>query len=86
MICLGLGNGSVFQIVPQCFRPQIGVATGVVGAMGGLGGFAIPMMLGRVEQSTGSFAVAFLGFGAVVLLASAALRTVALTAPELACE
>jgi MFS transporter, NNP family, nitrate/nitrite transporter len=26
---LGLGNGSVFQLVPQCFRSEIGVATGL---------------------------------------------------------
>jgi nitrate/nitrite transporter NarK len=40
--------------------------------MGGLGGFAIPMLLGQVEQSTGSFSAAFLLFGATVLGARAA--------------
>lgn len=29
MACLGMGNGAVFQIVPQHFRADIGVATGV---------------------------------------------------------
>jgi NNP family nitrate/nitrite transporter-like MFS transporter len=74
MICLGLGNGAVFQIVPQHFRRQIGVATGVVGAVGGLGGFAIPMLLGQVEQSTGSFRAAFAVMGTAVFIALAALR------------
>ena len=46
MVFLGLGNGAVFQLVPQCFRRQIGIATGVVGAVGGLGGFMLPTMLG----------------------------------------
>ena len=37
MACLGMGNGSVFQIVPQRFKDEIGVMTGIVGAFGGLG-------------------------------------------------
>ncbi|MCX6020359.1 MAG: NarK/NasA family nitrate transporter [Chloroflexi bacterium] len=42
MAFLGMGNGSVFQLVPQRFQSQIGIATGVVGAVGGLGGFVLP--------------------------------------------
>ena len=51
----GIGNGAVFQLVPQRFRQQIGVATGVVGAVGGLGGFLLPTLLGTLKQVTGSF-------------------------------
>jgi len=40
LTCLGMGNGSVFQLVPQRFRSEIGVITGIVGAAGGLGGFS----------------------------------------------
>src|SRR5205823_6072855 len=36
---LGMGNGSVFQLVPQRFPKEIGMMTGIVGAAGGLGGF-----------------------------------------------
>jgi NNP family nitrate/nitrite transporter-like MFS transporter len=67
--CLGLGNGSVFQLVPQRFRVEIGIATGVVGAVGGLGGFALPVMLGSFVQLTGSFAA---GFAVLALVAAAA--------------
>ncbi len=56
MSCLGMGNGAVFQLVPQRFRAEIGVATGVVGAFGGLGGFLLPTLLGSVKQVSGSFA------------------------------
>ena len=69
MVCLGLGNGAVFQLVPQCFRRQIGIATGVVGAVGGLGGFMLPMLLGQFKQHTGSFAIGFVMLGAVAALA-----------------
>lgn len=56
MACLGMGNGSVFQLVPQRFRHEIGVATGVVGAAGGLGGFLLPSFLGLTKELTGSYA------------------------------
>ena len=74
MICLGLGNGAVFQLVPQCFRRQIGIATGVVGAVGGLGGFMLPTMLGQFKQHTGSFAAGFVLLGCMATLAFLLLR------------
>jgi anaerobic selenocysteine-containing dehydrogenase len=42
---LGLGNGAVFKLVPQYFPNQTGTVTGLVGAMGGLGGFFPPLLL-----------------------------------------
>ena len=33
---LGMGNGAVFQLVPQRFPQRIGILTGLVGAAGGL--------------------------------------------------
>jgi NNP family nitrate/nitrite transporter-like MFS transporter len=74
MVCLGLGNGAVFQLVPQCFRRQIGIATGVVGAIGGLGGFMLPTMLGQFKQHTGSFGTGFVVLGIVALLTLGLLR------------
>jgi NNP family nitrate/nitrite transporter-like MFS transporter len=70
---LGMGNGSVFQLVPQRFPREIGVITGVVGAAGGLGGFFLPNLLGVLKQLTGSFAGGFLifalfGFGCAAAL------------------
>jgi NNP family nitrate/nitrite transporter-like MFS transporter len=57
---LGLGNGAVFQLVPQRFPKEIGVLTGVVGAAGGLGGFFLPTLLGNVKEITGSYSGGFL--------------------------
>jgi NNP family nitrate/nitrite transporter-like MFS transporter len=59
---LGMGNGSVFQLVPQRFPKEIGVMTGVVGAAGGLGGFALPTVLGALKKGTGTFGSGFLVF------------------------
>jgi NNP family nitrate/nitrite transporter-like MFS transporter len=69
MMSLGLGNGAVFQIVPQRFQRNIGAVTGLVGAVGGLGGFVLPTMLGTVREHTGTFAA---GFGALAVVASCA--------------
>lgn len=59
MTSLGSGNGSVFQIVPQRFSKELGVVTGIVGAIGGLGGFLLPNLLGTLKDATGSYGSGF---------------------------
>lgn len=71
---LGMGNGAVFQLVPQRFRKEIGVATGIVGAFGGLGGFFLPTLLGSVKQLTGSFASGMLTLACIAFVALVVLR------------
>ncbi len=79
MACLGLGNGSTFQAVPQRFRGQIGIATGVVGALGGVGGFLLPLILGSLKGSTGSFAFGFIVLGIVAFSVAVVLRILLLS-------
>ncbi|MGO9596392.1 MAG: nitrate/nitrite transporter [Isosphaeraceae bacterium] len=62
MATLGMGNGAVFQLVPQRFPKEIGLTTGIVGAAGGIGGFLLPTVLGSLRQLTGSFSGGFLAF------------------------
>jgi NNP family nitrate/nitrite transporter-like MFS transporter len=56
---IGLGNGGVFKLVPQYFAKDTGTVTGLVGAMGGLGGFFPPLLLGVIKTQTGSYALGF---------------------------
>ena len=63
---LGTGNGAVFKLVPQYFPAGTGTVTGLVGAMGGLGGFFPPLLLGFFRDRTGAVWPGF------VLLAAAA--------------
>jgi NNP family nitrate/nitrite transporter-like MFS transporter len=72
MAALGMGNGAVFQLVPQRFPGEIGVTTGIVGAAGGIGGFLLPTVLGTLKQATGSFGGGFLAFAIVGGLGGAA--------------
>jgi NNP family nitrate/nitrite transporter-like MFS transporter len=77
MACLGMGNGSIFQIVPQRFPKEIGVVTGIVGAFGGLGGFILPKyLLGPLKQSTGSHVTGFLIVGCIVFIGTLAFYAV----------
>lgn len=69
MLALGLGNGAVFQLVPQRFRREIGLMTGLVGMTGGLGGFYLASSLGYSKQLTGSYQAGFLVFAALAALA-----------------
>ncbi len=69
MMCLGAGNGSVFQLVPQRFSNEIGLVTGIVGAAGGLGGYALPLILGNLYKSTGSYTPGFIVLGIVAFCA-----------------
>jgi NNP family nitrate/nitrite transporter-like MFS transporter len=73
---LGMGNGAVFQLVPQRFQREIGVATGLVGATGGIGGFLLPTLLGGLKDLTGSYGAGFLVFGAAAVGGVALLWTV----------
>jgi NNP family nitrate/nitrite transporter-like MFS transporter len=74
---LGMGNGAVFQLVPQRFAREIGVVTGIVGAAGGIGGFFLPNLLGGIRQLTGSFAGGFATFALVGLASAGILKVVA---------
>jgi len=76
MLALGMGNGAVFQLVPQRFRKEIGVMTGLVGMAGGVGGFYLASSLGYAKQITGNYQIGFLIFAALALLALAGLTGV----------
>jgi nitrate/nitrite transporter NarK len=52
-VFLGLGNGAVFKLVPERFPKETGTVTGLVGALGGLGGFFPPLLLGVFRDTIG---------------------------------
>ncbi|HET9317110.1 MAG TPA: MFS transporter [Vicinamibacteria bacterium] len=60
---LGIGNGAVFALVPRFFPKDTGTVTGLVGAMGGLGGFFPPLVLGAFRDSLGAIWPGFLLLG-----------------------
>lgn len=52
---MGFGNGVVFQLVAQWFPKDIGLASGVVGAAGAVGGFLLPVLIGTVKGFSGNY-------------------------------
>jgi len=73
---LGMANGAVFQLLPQRFRKDVGVMTGLVGAAGGIGGFYLASSLGFSEEITGSYQSGLLIFASLCLVAIAGLNLV----------
>lgn len=73
---LGFGNGAVFQLVPQRFRKEIGVMTGLVGMAGGAGGFYLAASLGYIKGLTGSYQLGLLIFAGLSFVALVGLTVV----------
>ncbi|MET8688696.1 MFS transporter [Streptomyces sp. NPDC004732] len=58
---LGTASGSVFALVSQVTpQPQVGSVTGIVGAVGGLGGFLPPLVMGAIYSAKDSYSIGFM--------------------------
>lgn len=68
MAALGMASGAVFQLVPLRFRNEVGAATGLIGAAGGLGGFFLAELLGQSQVLSGSYRAGFLVFAGTAIL------------------
>ncbi len=52
-IAFAIGKASVFKYISDDYPANIGVVSGVVGLMGGMGGFLLPIMFGVLVDLTG---------------------------------
>jgi len=68
---MGFGNGVVFQVVSEQFPKRIGIASGIIGAAGGFGGFLLPLCLGALKDLSGTFQSGLWLFAAFSLAAAA---------------
>ena len=69
LAALGVGNGSVFQLLPQRFGKELGLMTGLVGAGGGVGAFLLATALGWSKGQTGSYAAGLTVFAGLCVVA-----------------
>jgi MFS transporter, NNP family, nitrate/nitrite transporter len=65
--CAGVGNGTIFKLVPLYFSKQAGIVNGIVAAMGGLGGFFPPLVLTTLFNMTGHYAIGFMALSEFAL-------------------
>jgi MFS transporter, NNP family, nitrate/nitrite transporter len=52
-IVWGVGKAAVYKHIPEYFPEQVGVVGGMVGVLGGLGGFVSPIIFGYLLDGTG---------------------------------
>ena len=49
----GIGKAAVYKHIPEYFPDEVGVVGGMVGVLGGLGGFFCPIIFGYLLEGTG---------------------------------
>ncbi len=59
-VSFAFGKASVFKYISDEYPHNIGVISGIVGLMGGLGGFLLPIMFGALVDITGIRSSAFM--------------------------
>ncbi|MBI2815795.1 MAG: NarK/NasA family nitrate transporter [Acidobacteria bacterium] len=52
-MAMGIGKAAVYRYIPDYFPQDVGVVGGMVGVLGGLGGFVCPIIFGYLMQFTG---------------------------------
>jgi NNP family nitrate/nitrite transporter-like MFS transporter len=52
-IIWGIGKAAVYKHIPDYFPNEVGVVGGMVGVLGGLGGFVCPIIFGYLLKNTG---------------------------------
>lgn len=70
-IVWGFGKASVFKYLSDEYPQNIGVVSGIVGLIGGMGGFLLPIMFGVLLDMTGVYTTAFMLLFGVTLVSLA---------------
>jgi NNP family nitrate/nitrite transporter-like MFS transporter len=52
-IGMGIGKASVYKYIPEYFPSDVGAVGGLVGTLGALGGFLLPLGFGYLEAASG---------------------------------
>ena len=67
-IAWAIGKASVFKYVSDQYSHNIGVISGIVGLVGGLGGFLLPIMFGALVDLTGVNSTIFMLMWGITLV------------------
>ncbi len=64
----GIGKAAVYKLIPDYFPEEVGVVGGMVGVLGGLGGFFCPIIFGYLLEGTGLWTSAWMFMFALSLV------------------
>ncbi len=67
-IVWGIGKAAVYKHIPEYFPSEVGVVGGMVGVLGGLGGFFSPIIFGYLLKITGLWTSMWIFLSAVSVL------------------
>ncbi len=59
-IAMGIGKAAVYKYIPDYFPNDVGLVGGIVGVLGGLGGFVCPILFGYLLRETGIWTTCWL--------------------------
>ncbi|TLX00163.1 nitrate/nitrite transporter [Rhizobium sp. MHM7A] len=65
---MSLGKAAVYKHIPAYYPENVGAVGGIVGMMGGLGGFILPIAFGLLKDMTGLWSSCFLLLFALVAI------------------
>ncbi|MCP4204184.1 MAG: NarK/NasA family nitrate transporter [bacterium] len=67
-IAMGIGKAAVYKYIPDYFPTEVGVVGGMVGVLGGLGGFFCPIIFGYLLKGIGLWTTTWVFFFFVTMV------------------
>lgn len=67
-ISMGVGKAAVYKHIPDYFPRDVGVVGGLVGVLGGLGGFFCPILFGYLVRATGVWTTCWLFLAVITII------------------
>ncbi|HEV2971594.1 MAG TPA: MFS transporter [Pirellulales bacterium] len=75
-VAMGIGMAGTFKYIPEHYPTNVGAVGGIVGALGGVGGFFLPLLSGVIKTAAGSV---YLQVAPLAALAAVALGVLVLS-------
>jgi NNP family nitrate/nitrite transporter-like MFS transporter len=70
-IALGIGMAAVYKHIPDYFPEDVAVVGGIVGVLGGLGGFVLPIIFGYMLKGSGIWTTTWMLLCVITLISLA---------------